>query len=147
MSEETKSGPLANPDNRRKIYAVTLLVCVLGLAAVGLSKVWGINFSDSFLFKICLTFVIGSALSIFLYTLTYRHGDKKIQRLGFFTGVCAATLSGVILLQIWFQAFNEAFFGKLSITLVVLGLIAAFIIAVFDDFFENKKMKEENYLD
>lgn len=147
MSEETKQNFLTDPENRRKIYAVILLICVLGLAAIGLATVWGADFSETFLFKICLTLVIGSALSIFLYTLTYRHGEQKIQRLGYFTGACATTLSGVILLQVWFEAFNEAFFGKLCITLVILGLIAAFIIAVFDDFFENKKMKEENYLD
>ena len=147
MTGETNTNFITNPDNRRKVYAFILMACVLGLAAVGLLNVWGAGISESFTFKICLTFIIGSVLSIFLYTLSFRDKDDKIQKLALVTGGCAFSLSAVILLQVWFSAFNEAFFGKLSITLVIIGVITAFVIAVFDDFFENKKMKDENYLD
>lgn len=134
-------------ENRRNIYAYALLGCVVAIAAVGLLNIWGAGISESFTFKSILSFVVVACLSGFLYTLTFNHDIKLIERLGKTTGVIAAILSAVILAQIWFDAFQEIFFGKLSVTLLILGAIVAFIIAVFDDFFENKKLKDENYLD
>jgi len=53
----------------------------------------------------------------------------------------------LVLIQTWTSAFDGLIFGKIISTLVVVGLVAAFVMAVFDDFFENKKLKDENYLD
>lgn len=138
---------LTNPDNRRKIYAFTLLGCVLGIAAIGLMSIWNVGISESLTFKSIISFITVGVLSVFLYTLTYRHGEKKVRTLGFVTGICAIAFAGIAMMQLWFSAFEKVFFGQLSVTLVIVGLIAAFFIAVFDDFFENKKMKDENYLD
>lgn len=146
MSEE-QTNILTDPDNRRKVYAFSLLGCVLGLAIIGLMSIWNVGISESLTFKLIVTFIIMGALSVFLYALTYRHGEKKIKLLGFVTGICAISLAGISLAQLWFTAFEKVFFGQLAVTLVIIGLIAAFFIAVFDDFFENRKMKDENYLD
>lgn len=135
------------PESRRNIYAITLLGCVVAIAIVGLLNIWGMNTGESFTFKAILSFVVIAGLSGFLYTLTFNHDIKLIEKMGAATGVIAIVLSVVILAQIWFEAFQEAFFGKFSVTLVILGALVAFAIAVFDDFFENKKLKDENYLD
>lgn len=138
---------LKTPETRRNIYSYTLLGCIGLIAFVGLLNIWGAGMNSSAMMKIFTSLGVIGGLSGFLYTLTFNHDIKIIERLGAFTGIAAAALSIVILLQIWFTAFNEMFFGKITITIVILGLLAAFVIAVFDDFFENKKMKDENYLD
>lgn len=135
------------PESRRNIYSYTLLGCIGLIALIGLLNIWGAGMDNSIMMKSFGSLSVIAGLSGFLYTLTFNHDIKLIERLGAFTGVAAVALSGVILAQIWFDAFNDIFFGKLIMTIVILGLLAAFVIAVFDDFFENKKMKDDNYLD
>lgn len=135
------------PESRRNIYAIALLVSVVAIAAVGLLNIWGVSTGESFTFKAILSFVVIASLSGFLYTLTFNHDIKLIEKLGAATGVIAVILSVIILAQIWFDAFQEIFFGKITVTLVIFGALIAFAVAVFDDFFENKKLKDENYLD
>lgn len=136
-----------SPESRRNIYSYALLGSIGLIALVGLLNIWGAGIDSSVTVKIFASLAVVAGLSAFLYTLTFNHDVKLVKKLGAFTGIAAAALSAVILAQIWFTAFNEVFFGKLTVTIVILGLLAAFIIAVFDDFFENKKLKDENYLD
>ncbi len=138
---------LKSPETRRNVYAYTLLVCVAAIAFVGILNIWGAGLSQTFTGKAILSLVVLAGLSGFLYTLTHNHDVKLIKRLGNITGIIAIIISAMILGQIWLDLFKDIIFGKLIGTLVILGLIAAFCIAVFDDFFENKKLKDENYLD
>ena len=133
--------------SRRNIYSYALLGSIGLIALVGLLNIWGAGIDSSVTVKIFASLTVIAGLSAFLYTLTFNHDVKIVKKLGAFTGIAAAALSAVILAQIWFSAFNDIFFGKLTVTIVILGLLAAFAIAVFDDFFENKKLKDDNYLD
>lgn len=136
-----------SPESRRNIYAYTLLGSVIAVAIVGLLNIWGAGLAETLSMKIGGSFIVVGGLATFLYTLTYNHDVKIVKRLGNLTGILAVALCGIILAQIWFEPFQEAFFGKISFTLVIIGLLAAFTIAVFDDFIENKRLKDENYLD
>jgi hypothetical protein len=51
------------------------------------------------------------------------------------------------LLQLWFSLFAYDVFCKLMITLVVLGVVVSFLIAVKQDLTDNKKLKDDKYLD
>lgn len=135
------------PEKRRSIYATSLMICVAAIALTGVLSLWGISFGDTALFKIISSLVVIAGLSGFLFTLTFNHDVKIIEKMGAVTGGLAITFSGLVLAQIWFDAFEDAFFAKLIGTIIIIGLFIAFIIAVFDDFFENKKLKDENYLD
>lgn len=138
---------MKTPESRRNIYAYALLGCVIAIACVGLLNIWGASISSTFSYKSILSFVVIAALSGFLYTLTFNHDVKLIKKLGAVTGIIAIILSLVILGQIWFDAFQQVFFAKFAVSLVIIGAMVAFVIAMFDDFFENKKLKDENYLD
>ena len=134
-------------ESRRNIYAYTLLGCVLAIALVGLLNIWEVGIDNSFTFKSITSLIVIAGLSGFLYTLTYNHDKKLVKKLGIATGIAAVALSAVILGQIWFDLFQDIIFGKIAITLIIIGLLAAFGIAMSDDFFENKKLKDDNYLD
>lgn len=138
---------MKTPDQRRIIYAYSLLGSVLAIALVGLLNIWDVGIGTSFTYKAIGSFVVTAGLCAFLYTLTFNHNIKLIEKLGKTTGVLASVLSILILLQIWFDAFQYAFFFKITATIIIIGTLLAFAIAVFDDFFENKKLKDENYLD
>ena len=138
---------LKDADKRNKTYAYTLLGCVLAIAVIGLAGIWGIAPADSMLYKLVASFVTIGALSAFLYTLNMGSDQKYSKRLVFIVGGCAIALGVLVLLQTWTSMFDGLIFSKITSTLIVVGLLAAFVMAVFDDFFENKKLKDENYLD
>lgn len=138
---------MKTPETRRNVYAYTLLGCVLTIALVGLLNIWEFAISGNFTFKVIGSLIVIASLSGFLYTLTYNHDKKLVKKLGTLTGASAVALSAIILGQIWFDLFQGIIFGKLAATIVIIGLLAAFGIAMADDFFESKKMKDENYLD
>jgi len=137
------------PDSttRSKAYAYTLLGCILAIAITGLMGIWGLAPLDSMIYKLIASFVTVGALSGFLFTLNAETDKKLSKRLVFIVGVCAIGLALIVLLQTWTSIIDDIIFGKVVSTLLVIGLFAAFIMAVFDDFFENKKLKDENYLD
>lgn len=61
-------------------------------------------------------------------------------------GVVVAS-AAVAIGQMWFDLFSEAVFIKLLATFVILGLAAAFVAAVKQDISEEKKLKDDKYLD
>lgn len=135
------------PETRRRIYAITLLLSAGATALIGLLSLWDVGLDEGFTIKTFASFVVIAALSAFLYTLTHNHDIKLIKRLGNITGILAVTFGVCVLGQIWFDMFDDIFFAKFISSILILGLLVAFIIAVFDDFFENKRLKDENYLD
>ena len=138
---------LPNTDKRSKAYAYTLMGCILAIAFIGLLGIWGLTPLDSSLYKLLASFVTVGALSGFLFTLNAGTDKKISQRLVYIVGGSAIGLALIVLLQIWTSLLDESIFSRIVGTLVVIGLLAAFVMAVFDDFFENKKLKDENYLD
>lgn len=138
---------LKDANKRGKTYAYTLLGCVLGIAVIGLSSIWGIGPQETTLFKLIASLIITGLLSAFLYTLNVGSDKKYSQRLVYVVGGSAILLALLVILQMWTSFMDDVFFGKIASTLLVVGLLAAFVLAMFDDFFENKKLKDENYLD
>ena len=138
---------LKNAEKRGKAYAYTLLGCVAAIAFIGLLGIWGLAPVDSTLYKLIVTFITVGALSAFLYTLNTGSDEKFSQKIVYIIGGSAIALSLLVLLQTWTSVMGDLLFGKFISTLLVVGLFAAFILAVFDDFFENKRLKDENYLD
>ena len=136
-----------NAEKRGKAYAYTLLGCVAAIALIGLLGIWGLTPLDSTLYKLIVSLITIGALSGFLYTLSSDTDEKTSQRILYIIAGSAIALTILVLLQTWTSFMAELFFGKMISTLLVIGIFAAFILAVFDDFFENKKLKDENYLD
>lgn len=55
--------------------------------------------------------------------------------------------AALVLLQMWFHIFDATIFWKLLVTLVIIGSVASFIIAVKQDLTDEKKLKDDKYLD
>lgn len=135
-------------DQRRKAYSLTLIGCILAITSIGLLNVWSPNLLDATLYKTLGTLVIGTGLSALLYTLSFRdEGEKTESLLVKIIGGAATLLSGLFIVQIWFDAFEGVLLGKLTVTGIIVAVVAGLIITLKDDFFENKRLKDENYLD
>ncbi len=61
-------------------------------------------------------------------------------------GVVLAS-AALILVQMWFPIFDTTIFWKLIASLVIVGCVVSFIIAVKQDLTDDKKMKDDKYLD
>jgi len=55
--------------------------------------------------------------------------------------------AAMMIAQLWFEVFSYVFFWKILATVVILGLVISFIIAVMADFSSEKSMKDDKYLD
>ena len=54
--------------------------------------------------------------------------------------------SSLVLLQLWFDLFNDLIFWKLLVTLGILGCLGSFMIAIRQDMDEEKKMKDDKFV-
>ncbi len=55
--------------------------------------------------------------------------------------------AALLLVQLWFESISWIFFWKILTTVVILGVVISFIIAVMADFSGEKSMKDDKYLD
>ena len=53
----------------------------------------------------------------------------------------------MIILQMWMHLFHPLVFWKLIATLVLLGCLAGFLIAVKSDMADEKKLRNDKFLD
>ncbi|MEM9470226.1 MAG: hypothetical protein AAF988_08695 [Pseudomonadota bacterium] len=135
-------------DKRRKLYSLTLLGCLLAITIIGLANIWSPNLFNSTLYNVAATLVIGMGLSGMLYTLSFKdEGEKTESSLVKVIGGIAVGLSALFIVQIWFDALNGLLFGKITATGIIVAIVAGFVITLKDDFFENKRLKDENCLD
>lgn len=143
MSENKKN----TIEKRRKAYSLTLIGCFLAIVIIGLSNIWSPNLLNATLYKVIATLIIGMGLSGLLYTLSFKDNEKTDNILIKIIGGTSILLSILFVIQIWFEAFQSVFFGKITVTAIIVAVVAGIIISLKDDFFESKKMKDENYLD
>lgn len=137
-----------NITERRKAYALTFLISGLALGGVGILALWAPDMISGTLGKVTLSLVVALATSATLFMLTFGSEEGKLTRkMVLIIGGCTVTISGILLGQIWFDFLEESVLGKIVLSLVCIGFLAGFVISVWEDFFENKKLKDENYLD
>lgn len=55
--------------------------------------------------------------------------------------------AALVLAQIWLNLFETVVFVKLLVTLLIVGGVVTFIIAVKSDMSDEKKLKDDKYLD
>ena len=136
-----------NKDGRRKIYAYTFLSTILIITGIGLTSIWAPDLLDMTANKVIGSSIILAALSALLYTLSFKDDDKTGTALVYIVAGACALISSFLLIEIWFDVFDRLVLSKLTNTLLIIAIVASIIAAVKHDFFENKKLKDENYLD
>lgn len=133
-------------ENRRKAYAIGFLGSGFALAATGLFIVWSPDDWSS-VFNITLTLLVTLLSSAILFTLSFSQDDRVSKKTVVIIGGCAIALAATLIAEIWFDIFEDSMLFQVVVTLLVIAGAAGFFLSVWDDFFENKKLKDENYLD
>lgn len=60
--------------------------------------------------------------------------------------ILAASLAGVLLLQLWFEPFNDSFFWKFIFSILIIGGVLAFAIVVKSDLDTSDRQKKDKFL-
>ncbi len=138
---------ISDPALRRKIYGLIFLLSGIAIGIVGISVVWAPNFLDSSALKAMATFGVCASTSAVFFIMTFRNEDLVAKNMAKLIAVCVLGIGILLIGEIWFDILKDTFFGKLLVTLFVLAGLGGFVMAVWDDFFENKRLKDENFLD
>ncbi|MEM6780779.1 MAG: hypothetical protein AAF569_02835 [Pseudomonadota bacterium] len=133
---------------RRKMYGIAFLMSGLALGGVGLLSMWMPDLVSTTTLKIIFSLIIAAALSCTLFMLTFANEDGKLpKKMSMIIGASSIALAAILFGEVWFDLFEKTLLGKLVVTLLVISALAGFVITVWEDFFESKKLKDEGYLD
>lgn len=126
-----------------------LSLCAIGVLAaiLGLVEMWTYAIDwDIFLKIMGTTLIIGTELSL-LMAINYdmESSRRKLLFLGLVTLTGIATV--LITLQIWTQFLEWHIFLKIMASIGIVVFLAGFLLAVAEDFGNNKRLKDQNYVD
>ncbi len=55
--------------------------------------------------------------------------------------------AALVLVQLWFAPFAQVLFWKIFATLVILGTVVSVVLAIKADMTEEKKLKDDKFVD
>lgn len=132
---------------RGKVLFVSLIAMGILAALLGVLQLWTTFMADDTFLKSMITILVLGTLSSFLMAVDYDlPGSKSKTMLGILV-VLSTIGAALILLQMWWELLSWSIFGKLMITIVIIGALVSFILVAHEDFGANKKLKDDNYID
>ncbi|MEM6671834.1 MAG: hypothetical protein AAF726_03265 [Planctomycetota bacterium] len=138
--EPTSSGAT------RGILAWTFMGSVVSLAAVGLLVLWGSTLGG-LVGEVTLSLLVVAVLSGVLIALTLHRARSQYGWITTAVASLSVALGLLFLAKIWMSGLDHAVFAKLAGTLVILLVVLAFLGAATADLSEDRKLREQNYLD
>jgi len=130
-----------------KMLLISLLATGIIAALLGLVQMWAEPLGWTLFTKIIISLIIAGTLISFLIAVDYDLPGSRSKFLMGLAVVLGLALAGLLLGQIWWSVFDDGVFGKLLVTDLVLLALISFILAVYEDFGTNKKLKDEKYID
>lgn len=97
--------------------------------------------------KTLITLFISGGLISFLVAVDY---DLPATRSKILFGMLVALITaicGMIVGQLWWVGFQWGIFTKVVISLGIVTGLVAFILAITEDFGQNKNLRDKNYID
>lgn len=132
---------------RGKILFYALMATgVLG-AVLLLVQMWAELLEWDDFVKTLITLFISGGLISFLVAVDY---DLPATRSRILFGLLVAlitAISGMIVVQLWWVGFQWGIFTKVVISLGIFTGLVTFILAVSEDFGQNKTLRDKNYID
>lgn len=132
---------------RGKILFYALMATGVAGALLLMVQMWtDILEWDDFV-KTLITLSLAGGLLSFLTAVDY---DMPATRAKILFGllICLITaICGMIVIQLWWVGFAWGVFAKAVISLAIITGLVAFILAVSEDFGQNKSLRDQKYID
>lgn len=132
---------------RGKILFLSL--CAMGIlaAVLGLIEMWTYVIEWDVFLKIMGTLlIVGTEISLLMaidYDMAASRRKWLLMGLIAMTGVATALITA----QIWAQALEWHVFLKIIGSIGIIIFLVGFLLAVAEDFGNNKRLKDQNYVD
>jgi len=130
-----------------KIMMIALLLTGAFAAALAIAQMWWHPLAWDLFTKSLITLLIVGTIISFLVAVDYDlPGSRKKFMLGLLV-LLALSGGGLIIAQMWWHILALALFGKVIVTMVIITILLAFVMAVSEDLGANKKLKDQKYID
>ena len=132
---------------RGKIMFYALMGTGIIGALLGLAQMWlDILEWDDFV-KTLITLVIAGSVISFLTAVDYDMPAVRSRILFAALVVLIVAISGMVIIQLWWVGFQWGLFAKVVVSLGILTALVAFLLAVTEDFGQNKSLRDKSYID
>ena len=132
---------------RGKIMFYALMGTGIIGALLGLAQMWlDILEWDDFV-KTLITLVIAGSVLSFLTAVDYDMPAVRSKILFAALVVLIVAISGMVIIQLWWVGFQWGLFAKVVVSLGILTALVAFLLAVTEDFGQNKNLRDKSYID
>lgn len=130
-----------------KTLGIGLIALAVLFAGLVLAEMWIPTFPEDVLIRALISLIVTGVYGIYL-GMVWDDMEKSRHRamlmsLGGFGGVGVV----LILLQTWGEVFAWDLFAKMMVSLIVVSGAVSFILGIREDFFNNKRLKDQDYID
>lgn len=134
-----------------KIRSKILFYALMATGVVGalllLVQMWtDILEWDDFV-KTLITLSLAGGLLSFLIAVDYDMPATRSKVLFALLVMLMTAICGMIIIQLWWVGFAWGLFAKAVLSLGILAGLVAFILAVSEDFGQNKSLRDQHYID
>lgn len=134
-----------------KIHGKILFYALMGTgiagALLGLVQIWTEFLEWDDFVKALITLVITGSVISFLAAVEYDLPAMRSKILFSALVALIVTISGMVIIQLWWVGFSWSAFTKVVVSLAILTGLIAFTLAVCEDFGQNKKLRDKDYID
>lgn len=132
---------------RGKIMFYALMGTGIIGALLGLAQMWlEILEWDDFV-KTLITLIIAGSVISFLTAVDYDMPAVRSRILFAALVVLIVAIAGMVIIQLWWVGFQWGLFAKVVVSLGILTALVAFLLAVTEDFGQNKSLRDKSYID
>jgi hypothetical protein len=132
---------------RGKIMFYALMGTGIIGALLGLAQMWlEILEWDDFV-KTLITLVIAGSVISFLTAVDYDMPAVRSRILFAALVVLIVAIAGMVIIQLWWVGFQWGLFAKVVVSLGILTALVAFLLAVTEDFGQNKSLRDKSYIE
>lgn len=134
-----------------KIRSKILFYALMATGVVGalllLVQMWTEILEWDDFIKTLITLSLVGGLTSFLIAVDYDMPAIRSKILFSLLVAFMCAICGMVIIQLWWVGFAWGIFGKAVMSLAILAGLVAFILAVSEDFGQNKNLREQDYID
>ncbi|HEY8192094.1 MAG TPA: hypothetical protein VIG74_06690 [Alphaproteobacteria bacterium] len=132
---------------RSKVMLSVLLLTGAAAAILGLAQMWWEPLAWEIFIKSMVTLLVLGLVASFLTAIDYDMPGSRGKIILAALALLAVAGGGLVVAQMWWHVMTYALFGKVLITLLIIGGLLSFFAAVSEDFGMNKRLKDNKYID
>ena len=132
---------------RGKILFYALMATGILGSLLLLAQMWTEFLEWETFVKAVVTLSIAGAVISFITAVDYDLPAVRTKILFVLLVALIVGIAGLIVMQLWWTGLAWELFAKIIVSLGILTALLAFILAVSEDFGQNKILRDKNYID